>query len=50
MTANQKFTRGLILDLSGSVLLVLGLLLSMTGIGACLGIPMILAFRHFGKY
>jgi hypothetical protein len=45
MTSEQKFTWGLILDIGGAVGLLLGLGLSTSVIGACLGLP--LAFVSF---
>ena len=42
MTSSSKLTWGIILTISGWLLVFLGLLLSFTGIGACIGIPMIL--------
>ena len=41
MTSSFKFTSGIILHISGWLLIFLGIILSSTGIGACLGIPMI---------
>jgi hypothetical protein len=43
MTGTQKFAWGLILTFGGSGLLVLGVLLTTTIIGACVGVPIILA-------
>jgi hypothetical protein len=40
MTASGKFTWGLILNISGSLLVVGGIALSFTLIGACIGVPM----------
>jgi hypothetical protein len=42
MTSSSKLTFGFILLIGGWILFFLGLILSFTGIGACLGIPMIL--------
>jgi uncharacterized membrane protein len=41
MTSSSKVTWGIMLLISGWLLFFLGILLSFTGIGACLGIPMI---------
>ena len=41
MTSSSKVTWGIMLLISGWLLVLLGILLSCTGIGACLGIPMI---------
>jgi hypothetical protein len=44
MNANQKFVSGLALAVIGGLgLILLGLLLSSTLIGACIGIPMVIA-------
>ena len=51
MTGQEKFTWGLVLNISGSVSLVVGLLFTATLLGACVGIPMIvmgLAFAVWG--
>lgn len=42
MTPSAKLTSSIILLVSGWLLVILGMCLSFTGIGACLGIPMIL--------
>lgn len=43
MTTNQKFTYGLTLEIVGAFLFFIGIAISFTLIGACLGIPMALA-------
>ncbi|HWM23696.1 MAG TPA: hypothetical protein VNP98_02655 [Chthoniobacterales bacterium] len=43
MTSNQKFSYGLTLEIVGAFLFVIGVAISFTLIGACLGIPMALA-------
>lgn len=42
MNSNQKFTYGLIIEISGAFLFAIGVGISFTLIGACLGIPMAL--------
>jgi hypothetical protein len=42
MNSNQKFTYGLIIEIGGAFLCAVGLAISFTLIGACLGIPMAL--------
>ena len=41
MTSSSKLTQGIILSVSGWILVILGIALSFTVIGMCLGIPMI---------
>lgn len=50
MTGQQKFTWGLILNISGSLSLVLGTIFSLSLIGACIGIPMIFMGLAFGVW
>lgn len=42
MTSSSKLTFGIALLITGWLIVFLGIALSFTGIGACLGIPMIL--------
>jgi hypothetical protein len=42
MNSNQKFTYGLIIEICGAFLCAVGLAISFTLIGACLGVPMAL--------
>ena len=50
MTGQQKFTWGLILNISGSLSLVLGTIFSLSLIGACIGIPMVVMGLAFGVW
>jgi len=47
MKSSTKLTWGIMLLISGWLLFFLGLILSATGIGACLGIPMIVLALPF---
>ncbi|HEX5758095.1 MAG TPA: hypothetical protein VF121_02775 [Thermoanaerobaculia bacterium] len=47
MTGSEKFTWGVVLSVAGSLGFVGGIVLSMTLIGACLGIPMALISLPF---